>query len=128
MCWSISACEQELIQNADDAGATKVKFLLDARPDAYGTESLINPEMARFQGPALYSQNDAAFKDSDWESIQTLRGSVKENDPSKVGRFGIGFNSVYHLTGSKTWRKMNFSFKLLPRSTQCSERRQNWLL
>ncbi|XP_065842083.1 sacsin-like isoform X2 [Oscarella lobularis] len=89
---------KELIQNADDAGATEVQFLLDARPDAYGRETLINPELARFQGPALYAQNNAVFKDSDWDSIQTLRRSVKEKDPLKVGRFGIGFNSVYHLT------------------------------
>ena len=103
---STSASAQELIQNADDAGATEVQFLLDARPDAYGRETLINPGLARFQGPALYAQNDAVFKDSDWDSIQTLHRSVKEKDPMKVGRFGIGFNSVYHLTGSKTWQKV----------------------
>ena len=25
--------------------------------------------------------------------------SSKKDDPLKVGRFGIGFNSVYHMTG-----------------------------
>lgn len=28
-----------------------------------------------------------------------LHTSVKEKDPLKVGRFGLGFKSVFHLTG-----------------------------
>lgn len=52
-----------------------------------------------FKGPALYAYNNAAFTDDDWEGIQMVGRSVKRNDPNKVGRFGIGFNSVYHTTG-----------------------------
>ncbi|XP_065839455.1 sacsin-like isoform X2 [Oscarella lobularis] len=89
---------KELVQNADDAGATEVQFLLDARPNAYGRDTLINEEMKQFQGPALYAQNNAVFQEKDWEGIQKPYQSVKEEDPMKVGRFGIGFNSVYHLT------------------------------
>ncbi|KAI9530477.1 hypothetical protein NQZ68_004495 [Dissostichus eleginoides] len=48
--------------------------------------------------PALYAYNNAAFTDEDWEGIQMAGRSVKRNDPNKVGRFGIGFNSVYHIT------------------------------
>ncbi|XP_028291058.1 sacsin isoform X2 [Gouania willdenowi] len=87
---------KELIQNADDAQATKVVFIHDER--SYGTESLWNDELQKFQGPALYAYNDAAFTDEDWEGIQNVGRSVKRNDPTKVGRFGIGFNSVYHTT------------------------------
>ncbi|XP_074631900.1 sacsin-like [Acropora palmata] len=89
---------KEIIQNADDAGATKVSFLLDSRPDFYGRNSLYNPSLAKFQGPALYAQNDALFEESDWENLQRLMQSNKKDDPLKVGRFGIGFNSVYHMT------------------------------
>ncbi|XP_033990513.1 sacsin-like [Trematomus bernacchii] len=87
---------KELIQNADDAKATEVVFIHDDR--SYGTESLWTDELGKYQGPALYAYNNAAFTDEDWEGIQMAGRSVKRNDPNKVGRFGIGFNSVYHIT------------------------------
>ncbi|KAG7502347.1 hypothetical protein JOB18_018013 [Solea senegalensis] len=87
---------KELIQNADDAEATKVVFIHDER--RYGTKSLWTEELGKYQGPALYAYNNAAFTDDDWEGIQMAGRSVKRNDPNKVGRFGIGFNSVYHTT------------------------------
>ena len=86
-----------MIQNADDAGATKVTFYLDCRQ--HDTTSLVKPELTSYQGPALISSNDAIFSDQDWENIQNLQQSVNAGDPFKVGCFGIGFNSVYHLTG-----------------------------
>ena len=98
---------QEIIQNADDAGATKVSFLLDSRQEHYGKSSLYHPEflpvpppgLSYFQGPALYAQNDALFTEDDWSNLMNLMKSNKKDDPLKVGRFGIGFNSVYHITG-----------------------------
>ena len=39
------------------------------------------------------------FQEKDWQSIQDMQQSVKAEDPFKVGKFGIGFNSVYHITG-----------------------------
>lgn len=89
---------KEIIQNADDAGATKVSFLLDSRQGFYGENSLVEPTLAQFQGSALYAQNNALFQENDWENLQRLMDSSKKNDPLKVGRFGIGFNSVYHIT------------------------------
>ena len=86
-----------MIQNADDAGAKIVQFYVDCR--SHGTNSLVHPDLAQCQGPALLSVNDAIFSEQDWKGIQSLQRSVKADDPFKVGRFGIGFNSVYHLTG-----------------------------
>ena len=86
-----------MIQNADDAGATVVQFYVDCRQ--HGSQGLVKPELAAYQGPALISANDAMFSEQDWEGIQSLQQSIKADDPFKVGRFGIGFNSVYHLTG-----------------------------
>ena len=88
---------QEIIQNADDAGASTVHFYLDNRH--HGTDTLVEPKLAEFQGPALLAYNDAVFTAEDWQSIQSLQQSVKTRDPFKVGKFGIGFNSVYHITG-----------------------------
>lgn len=50
-------------------------------------------------GTALYVYNDAVFTVEDWNGIQEIARSRKREDPLKVGRFGIGFNSVYHITG-----------------------------
>ena len=96
---------QEIIQNADDAGARKISFLLDTREN--GKSSLYHPEyrpepapgLCDFQGPALYAHNDAKFTEDDWDNLMNLMRSNKKDDPLKVGRFGIGFNSVYHITG-----------------------------
>lgn len=87
---------KELIQNAEDAGATEVKFMYDETE--YGVESLWSPDMAQHQGTALYVYNDAVFTVEDWNGIQEIARSRKRDDPLKVGRFGIGFNSVYHIT------------------------------
>ncbi|XP_070534807.1 sacsin-like [Ptychodera flava] len=87
---------KELVQNADDAGATEVKFLLDTRQ--HGIETLLTPSLADFQGASLYCYNNEVFTDDDWKGIQNVQQSVKEKDPLKVGRFGLGFVSVYHLT------------------------------
>lgn len=51
------------------------------------------------KGPALYVYNDAVFSSDDWKGITMLSDSVKEKDPMKVGRFGLGFKSIFHLTG-----------------------------
>lgn len=42
----------ELIQNADDAGAARVRILYNHA--TYGTSTLFSPSMAKWQGPALY--------------------------------------------------------------------------
>ncbi|KAM3391279.1 hypothetical protein ACQJBY_012755 [Aegilops geniculata] len=87
---------RELIQNADDAGASRVRLCLDRR--AHGARSLLAPALAQWQGPALLAHNDAAFTDDDFASISRIGGSKKASQAWKTGRFGIGFNSVYHLT------------------------------
>ena len=88
---------QELIQNADDAGARTVHFYLDKRH--HRGKNFLHRDLERFQGPALISYNDACFKKEDWDGITRMQDSVKADDPFKVGQFGIGFNSVYHITG-----------------------------
>jgi len=51
------------------------------------------------KGPSLFSYNDAKFEEADWRGIISMGISRKVNDPLKVGRFGLGFKSVFHLTG-----------------------------
>ena len=89
---------KELLQNADDASATEIAFVLDEHN--YPQMRLANASLARFQGPAVLAYNDATFKEKDWHSIQTPARSKKLDDLNKTGRFGIGFNSAYHFTGT----------------------------
>lgn len=44
----IFICQQELIQNADDAQATEVVFIHDER--TYGTKNLWTDELGKYQG------------------------------------------------------------------------------
>ncbi|XP_022079490.1 sacsin-like isoform X2 [Acanthaster planci] len=87
---------KELVQNADDAEAKTVVFLYDKsqHPD----RQLWSDTLRDFQGPALYAYNDATFRKEDWKNIQHPEQSGKLEDLTKVGRFGLGFISVYHLT------------------------------
>ena len=89
---------KELVQNADDAGATEVRFLYDERTNEDAMTCLIDEGMKGCQGPALWVYNDAEFKDEDFENIAKLNEATKEHDTEKIGRFGLGFNAVYNLT------------------------------
>ena len=87
---------KELIQNADDAGATEVNFLIDWRH--HPEVSLITKELKEWQGPALVVHNNATFSDEDFDNICKIARETKKEDPLKIGRFGLGFCTVYHLT------------------------------
>ena len=87
---------KEMIQNADDAEATEVNILYDARH--HTTEKLLFKGMADSHGPALVVHNNSTFKNKDFENITKLAGATKANKPLKIGKFGIGFCSVYHIT------------------------------
>ena len=50
---------QEILQNADDAEATEVKFFIDKR--SHGQQNLLHHGLAKFQGPALLAYNNAVF-------------------------------------------------------------------
>ncbi|XP_038062187.1 sacsin-like [Patiria miniata] len=88
----------ELIQNADDAGATEVKFLLDWRDNKHTAHNLLGEGMKTCHGPALWAYNDGVFSKDDITNICNIAAQSKKDQLDKVGRFGLGFTSVYHLT------------------------------
>ncbi|XP_064634737.1 sacsin-like [Lineus longissimus] len=92
------AIPKELIQNADDAGATVVKFLYDERENLDAMDGLLDEGMKECQGPALWVYNDAEFSEDDLKNIAKLSGATKENRSDKIGKFGLGFNVVYNVT------------------------------
>nr|XP_034324868.1 sacsin-like isoform X2 [Crassostrea gigas] len=89
---------KELIQNAEDAGASEMKILYDDRPAVQEPSTKRAPFRKYFKGPALVVYNNAEFIEADWTGIKMLYSSIKEFDKTKVGRFGLGFKSVFHIT------------------------------
>ena len=97
---------KEMIQNAEDAGASEIKFVIDWRN--HPTENLLTGEMEAWQGPALLVYNNAVFSDKDFTNICEIAGASKKIDPTKIGRFGVGFCSVYHITDVPSFISRNF--------------------
>ena len=89
---------KELIQNADYAEATEVNICYDTRTVLVDSNTLLFPGMVSAHGPALVVHNNAVFSKDDIENITKLAGATKEDKPLKIGKFGIGFCSVYHIT------------------------------
>ena len=89
---------KELVQNADDAEATEVKFIYDERQNSDHRVALFDDAMKDLQGPALWAYNDANFTEDDFHNIIKLGGKTKETATNKIGKFGLGFNAIYNLT------------------------------
>ncbi|KAM4891364.1 sacsin-like [Sylvia borin] len=88
----------EMVQNAEDAGATVCRFLLDLRCCRKTTSGLLDPGMAVCHGPALWAYNNALFTEDDLQNITRVGAATKEGQAGRIGRFGLGFSSVYRVT------------------------------
>ena len=81
----------ELIQNADDAKATIVRFVVSKKQ--HGTSSLLGHKLSDWQGPSLYCYNDSTFSPQDFQSLSSIGQATKLDKLATTGRFGLGFNS-----------------------------------
>ncbi len=81
---------RELIQNADDARATRLD-LGCIGPLADADHPLLNG------GPALFVLNDGPFTPDNARSIKQLGLSNKAGDAATIGKFGLGLKSIHHL-------------------------------
>lgn len=85
---------KELLQNADDARATRLEIALVPGSTQDGNPTRHNP---LFDGPALMVVNDGRFTDDNSVSIRQLGLSNKPGEQGAIGRFGLGLKSVFHL-------------------------------
>lgn len=81
---------KELIQNANDAGATR----LDLGWIPAGTGEAVHPLLG---SAALFAVNDGPFHPSDASNITRLGSNSKAGESTTAGRFGLGLKSVFHL-------------------------------
>ena len=81
---------RELVQNADDAGAQRLVLTVLEHGWPNARNSLL-------RGPALLAANDGPFPDKDREALHKAIGGSKEDEVSKIGTFGIGLKSVFHI-------------------------------
>jgi len=99
----------EALQNADDAGATTFQVILDKRQQGRiplfakkvgNGENQSQQRVNVFSHPALCLCNNARFTDQDFAHLQDFGGdgSWKKKERDLIGRFGLGFLSVYNFT------------------------------
>jgi hypothetical protein len=80
---------KELVQNADDAGASRL--LLTVHGGWSNAISLL------LKHPGLLVANDGPFREKDAVGLMGVGDSPKADDKASVGRFGLGQKAVFHL-------------------------------
>ncbi len=98
----------ELLQNADDAGATSARFVLrddELRFAHDGTRRFTVSNPATEDGD---SQNGTL---GDINAITSIASSNKTAE-SKIGKFGVGFKAVFQYTQTPSVYDPNFRFKI----------------
>jgi hypothetical protein len=85
----------ELLQNAEDAGATEVEFELTAH------------------GCFFEHNGSRHFNERDIRGITGIFNSSKKDSPDKIGKFGVGFKSVFVYTDTPIIYSKDYSFKIL---------------
>ncbi|MEV0686624.1 hypothetical protein AB0I35_22405 [Nocardia sp. NPDC050378] len=84
----------ELLQNAEDARATVVEFVLAE------------------DGLTVNHNGVRAFSLADIESITGIGKSTKKDDETQIGKFGVGFKAVFAYTTRPAIRSGEFSFEI----------------
>lgn len=84
----------ELLQNAEDVAATSVTFKLES-----------NRLIFEHNGTRLFDINDI-------DSITNIGDSTKEDSGNTIGKFGIGFKSVFEYTDSPEIHSGEYHFAI----------------
>ena len=84
----------ELLQNAEDVGASEVNFIVE-------DDKLI-----------IEHHNGRPFNFDDVDSITTIGSSTKTDKINQIGKFGVGFKSVFEVTKTPIIHSGGFNFKI----------------
>ena len=87
----------ELLQNAEDAQATEVRFVLQE-------------DKVEFE-----HNGDHLFSIEDVEAITGFGNSTKKDDQTNIGKFGVGFKAVFAYTDTPEIRSGEFHFRIRDR-------------
>lgn len=83
----------ELLQNAEDTGATEVEFVLRSNC-------------------LSFEHNGKTFTEADIWGITAVGEGTKHDDVETIGQFGVGFKAVFGYTESPRIWSPSFSFKI----------------
>ena len=83
----------ELLQNAEDANATEASFELH-------------------EDRLVFRHNGRAFSEDDVWGITNIGKGSKRDEDDKIGRFGVGFKSVFAYSETPLVLSPTFSFKI----------------
>lgn len=105
----------ELIQNADDAGATEIE--LDITDTA-----LVVRNNSTFVGCSNIKSDEECSRDAeangricDWHSFRDIASGAKtERESAVIGRFGLGFTAVYQITDNPIVESLGTSLRIEP--------------
>ena len=84
----------ELLQNAEDAQATEVRFIL------------------KEDGVEFEHNGDRLFSIEDVKAITSIGVSAKKDDPTNIGKFGVGFKAVFAYTETPEVASGEFHFRI----------------
>ena len=84
----------ELLQNAEDTGATEVRFRLYS------------------EGIDFEHNGNRLFSLADVDAITSIGFSTKCNDPTSIGKFGIGFKAVFSYTETPEIHSGDYHFRI----------------
>ncbi|EGR7976087.1 ATP-binding protein [Vibrio vulnificus] len=80
---------KEIIQNADDAGASELTI--------GWSKGFSNAENELLNAPALFFINDAPLEEEHRDAILSIAQSSKATSKASVGKFGLGMKSLFHM-------------------------------
>lgn len=98
----------ELLQNADDAKATKSEFVLEKEGLYFKHNGSVHFTVSN---PETEESDSIANKMGHINSITSV-GSSNKNDQSTIGKFGVGFKAVFQYTETPHIYDNDFQFKI----------------
>jgi hypothetical protein len=80
---------KELVQNADDVGASRMLLA--------GHDGFAEADNILLRAPGIFVANDGPVSAANWRGLKLAAGGSKGGDGEAVGRFGLGQKALYHL-------------------------------